>query len=215
MTDHIRNVLADGCQAHDFNPASLHIMGTKGDNNRQRIVEAADQLFYTRGYNQTSFRDISDVTGIPRGNFYYYFKTKDEILGAVVDSRLSGFREMLNACEKASSEPRQRILCFTDMMSASEDNIVKTGCPVGTLSSELAKDDDSFQDIARAVFTLIHKWLAEQFTAMGFSDVNDKAMDLLARMQGITVMACAFNDRDFLRKSLADIKTSINAMALN
>lgn len=190
-------------------------MGTKGDNNRQRIVEAADQLFYTRGYNQTSFRDISDVTGIPRGNFYYYFKTKDEILGAVVVSRVSGFKEMLSTCEKASSDPRQRILCFTDMLSASEDSIVKTGCPVGTLSSELAKDDDGFQDMARAVFTLIHKWLAEQFTAIGVSEANDKAMDLLARMQGITVMACAFKDRSFLRRSLEDVKASINAMTLN
>jgi AcrR family transcriptional regulator len=190
-------------------------MGTKGDNNRQRIVEAADQLFYTRGYNQTSFRDISDVTGIPRGNFYYYFKTKDEILGAVVDARVKDFKEMLSACEKSSSDPRQRILCFTDMLSASEDNIVKTGCPVGTLSSELAKDEDDFQDIARAVFTLIQKWLAEQFSEIGVGEADDKAMDLLARMQGVTVMACAFNDRSFLRRSVADIKTSINNMTLN
>ena len=48
-------------------------MGTKGEGNRQRIIEAADNLFYRRGYNQTSFQDISDATGIPRGNFYYYF----------------------------------------------------------------------------------------------------------------------------------------------
>lgn len=199
----------------NLNLASLYIMGTKGDSNRQRIVDAADQLFYTRGYNQTSFRDISDVTGIPRGNFYYYFKTKDEILGAVVGSRVSGFKEMLSACEKASSDPRQRVLCFTDMMSSSEDSIIKTGCPIGTLSSELAKDDDGFEDIARAVFTLVRKWLAEQFTAMGLSDVNDKAMDLLARMQGITVMSCAFNDRSFLRRGIVDMKASINAMTLN
>ena len=49
-------------------------MGTKGENNRTRIIEAADQLFYKHGYNQTSFSDIADITGIPRGNFYYYFK---------------------------------------------------------------------------------------------------------------------------------------------
>ena len=58
-------------------------MGTKGEGNRQRIVDAADSLFYRRGYNQTSFQDISDATGIRRGNFYYYFKTKYEILESV------------------------------------------------------------------------------------------------------------------------------------
>jgi TetR/AcrR family transcriptional repressor of nem operon len=208
-------VLAAAYPVHGPNPASLYIMGTKGDNNRQRIVEAADQLFYTRGYNQTSFRDISDITGIPRGNFYYYFKTKDEILGAVVDSRVAGIKEMLSACEEASSDPRQRVLCFADMLSAAEDSIVQTGCPVGTLSSELAKDEGNFKDIARVVFTLMVNWLTEQFVSMGLGDAKDKAMNLMARMQGITVMACAFNDLDFLRRSFADVKASVNAMVLN
>ena len=85
-------------------------MGTKGSVNRQRIVDAADHLFYSRGYNQTSFSDISDETGIPRGNFYYYFKTKEDILAAVVETRLSGLRKMLQACEAASSDPKDRLL---------------------------------------------------------------------------------------------------------
>ena len=76
-------------------------MGTKGSANRQRIVEAADHLFYSRGYNQTSFSDISDETGIPRGNFYYYFKTKEDILAAVVESRLADFKQLLSHCEES------------------------------------------------------------------------------------------------------------------
>jgi len=83
-------------------------MGNKGDNNRQRIVEAADQLFYTRGYNQTSFRDISLNTGIPRGNFYYYFKTKDDILNAVIESRVKFYSGMLAQCESLAAQPTGR-----------------------------------------------------------------------------------------------------------
>lgn len=190
-------------------------MGTKGDNNRQRIIEVADHLFYTRGYNQTSFRDISDETGIPRGNFYYYFKTKDEILDAVVDARVKAFNHMLSACDAATPDPRKRILCFTSMLSASEENILQSGCPIGTLSSELAKDGDELLEVSRAVFTQVRKWLAEQFTTMGFKEADTKAMDLLARMQGVTVMACAFKDRKFLRKSHEDIQAWINNMSLN
>ena len=59
-------------------------MGSKGEGNRQMIVEAADHLYYTRVFHQTSFRDISDVTRIPRGNVDYYFKPKDDILYAEV-----------------------------------------------------------------------------------------------------------------------------------
>lgn len=190
-------------------------MGNKGDNNRQRIVTAADQLFYRRGYNQTSFRDISDETGIPRGNFYYYFKTKEDILGAVVDARVSAFEEMLEACESSASDPRERLLCFTNMLSDSEDNVLQAGCPIGTLSSELAKVDDDYQELSRAVFTLIRQWLAAQFSALGSSNSDEKAMDLLARMQGVCVMGCAFDDRKFLRRSLADLQTWVNSQTLS
>ncbi|NOR42253.1 MAG: TetR family transcriptional regulator, partial [Gammaproteobacteria bacterium] len=71
-------------------------MGKKGEGNRQRIITAAEDLFYKGGYNQTSFQDISDATNIPRGNFYYYFKTKEDILNAVIDARVSTLSTLLN-----------------------------------------------------------------------------------------------------------------------
>ena len=190
-------------------------MGNKGENNRQLIVEAADQLFYTRGYHQTSFRDISDATGIPRGNFYYYFKTKDDILNAVVETRLQVYGEILEGCEQKSSDPRQRLLCFSNMLSSFEDSIVVNGCPVGTLCSELAKDESGLQKISRAVFSLMRSWLREQFEALNCSNADNKAMDMLARIQGITVMASAFGDRDFIHRSLSELQVWIDRQTVN
>ena len=190
-------------------------MGSKGENNRQLIVEAADQLFYTRGYHQTSFRDISDATGIPRGNFYYYFKTKDDILNAVVESRVQIYNEMLQACEQQSNDPHQRLLCFSNMLSKFEDSIVVNGCPIGTLCSELAKDKVDFKEVSRAVFSLMRSWLAEQFSALNCANADDKAMDMLARMQGVTVMASAFSDRDFIHRSLLELQDWLNEQVLS
>ena len=190
-------------------------MGSKGESNRQLIVEAADQLFYTRGYHQTSFRDISDATGIPRGNFYYYFKTKDDILNAVVESRVQVYSEMLQACEQESSAPRQRLLCFSNMLSNFEDNIVLNGCPIGTLCSELAKDEADLKEVSRAVFLLMREWLTEQFTALNCANADDKAMDMMARIQGITVLASAFGDRDFIHRSLTELQAWINNLKVN
>ena len=63
-------------------------MARKSERTRQRIIEAANRLFYHRGYNQTSFSDVVEAAGVPRGNIYYYFKTKDEILEAAIDHRI-------------------------------------------------------------------------------------------------------------------------------
>lgn len=62
---------------------------------REQIVEAADRLFYEHGYARTSFADIAGAVQISRGNFYYHFKTKDEILDAVIALRLANTRRML------------------------------------------------------------------------------------------------------------------------
>src|SRR5688500_768121 len=55
---------------------------------RDQIVAAADQLFYRRGFEHTSFSDIADAVRISRGNFYHHFKSKDDILDAVIGARL-------------------------------------------------------------------------------------------------------------------------------
>ena len=62
---------------------------------RDHIVEAADRLFYRHGFEHTSFSNIADAVRISRGNFYYHFKSKDEILDAVIRQRLAGTEAML------------------------------------------------------------------------------------------------------------------------
>jgi len=188
-------------------------MGTKGENNRARIIEAADELFYKRGYNQTSFSDIADITGIPRGNFYYYFKTKDDILAAVVDARIRHYQEGLLNCDSVSDNPRERLLAFIDNMAANEDAVVDSGCPIGSLCAELAKDTEALQSKSREVFELLRDWICRQFEALGFTDAEYKAMDMLARMQGVAVMASTFKNNDYLRRSINDLKDWINSFS--
>ena len=190
-------------------------MGTKGEGNRQRIIDAADALFYQRGYNQTSFQDISDATGIPRGNFYYYFKTKDEILDAVVTTRAADMSDLLTRCEKQSDDPRQRLLLFSNMLDSSKHNLIQLGCPIGSLSTELAKDEPALQEKSREVFIVLRNWISIQFEQLGLNNADNLAMDLLAKLQGVSVMACAFEDIDFVTRSHADIKEWINTKTLS
>lgn len=190
-------------------------MGTKGEGNRQRIIDAADNLFYRRGYNQTSFQDISDATGIPRGNFYYYFKTKDEILDAVVHSRVAELAAMLAQCEAETDDARQRLLLFSNMLEHKREDVIQSGCPIGSLSSELAKDGTGLQEMSRQAFVLLRDWIKQQFETLGVMNADDLAMDLLARLQGVTVLACAFKDSDFVHRSHQEIKDWINVKTMN
>lgn len=170
---------------------------------RDRIVEAADWLFYRRGFDHTSFADIADTVGISRGNFYYHFKTKDAILTAVIDLRLTQTRAMLNRFDRDRQGPKDRINCFIQILISNQVEILRYGCPVGGLVSELAKLDHTARDQANAIFTLYRDWLTAQFTQLGQAENSDGlAMHLLARSQGVATLASAFHDAAFIQSEV-------------
>lgn len=173
---------------------------------RQQIVEAADRLFYERGFEATSFADIASVVGLSRGNFYYHFKTKDEILEAVIAHRLSKTRAMLDAWEAEAKTPADRIHSFIQILITNQTKIMVYGCPVGTLCNELAKLDHIAKDRAAELFTLFRDWLSRQFSALGHdAKAGELAMHILMRSQGVAALATAFRDEAFVRREVDDM----------
>jgi AcrR family transcriptional regulator len=171
--------------------------------NRERIVEAADQLFYRQGFEHTSFSDIAEAVQLSRGNFYYHFKTKDQILDAVIDLRLANTRRLLQQWEAESEEPADRIRSFIHILIANKAKIKLYGCPVGTLCTELAKLNHGSHGEANELFTLFRIWLRRQFKRLGCgADADRLAMHLLARSQGVATLASAFHDEKFIRREV-------------
>jgi len=170
---------------------------------RDNIVDAADQLFYRQGYEHTSFSDIAGAVQISRGNFYYHFKTKDEILNAVINVRLADRRRMLDQWEIEGKHPADRIRSFIHILITNRSKIKRYGCPIGTLSTELAKLSHASQDDANKLFSLFRAWLRRQFTLLGReTDADALAMHLLARSQGVATLANAFHDEKFIKQEV-------------
>lgn len=178
-----------------------------GMRTRQQIVAAADELFYRRGFEHTSFAMIAEHVGISRGNFYHHFKSKDEILTAVIEARQAATRETVAAWEEQAASPLDRVECFLRIVITNGEAIRQFGCPVGTLASELAKLDHASRDQAIGIFSIFRSWLAEQFMALG----NDKeradelAMHVLAFSQGVATLFNALGDEAFVEREVTRI----------
>lgn len=179
---------------------------------RRQIVDVADRLFYERGFEATSFADIAKDVGLSRGNFYYHFKTKDEILAAVIQQRATNTREMLASWAEGTESPADRILNFIHILIANQTKIMAHGCPVGTLCNELAKLGHAAKDDASGLFSLFREWLATQFKALGCNaDADALALHLLMRSQGVAILATALRDDDFIRREVADMEAWLHA----
>ena len=55
------------------------------DERKNEIIDTAQNLFMTKGYSACSVAEIIDAIGIAKGTFYHYFKSKEEVLDAIVD----------------------------------------------------------------------------------------------------------------------------------
>jgi len=182
-------------------------MTQKGELLRQRIVTAADQLFYKNGYENTSFSDIASAVDISRGNFYYHFKSKDEILNAVLDVRVADIEQMLTDWDKTYPDPRQGILFYIDILTNNQGNIKQHGCPIGGMCTELAKLNHGMQDDANKMYVVFRDWLSEKFKQLGYSkNAKQLAMHMLARMQGIASITHSFDDPNFLKYEVKLLK---------
>jgi AcrR family transcriptional regulator len=175
-------------------------MASKGEKTRNDIIACAKTLFYQRGYEATSFSDIVETSGLFRGNIYHYFKTKDEILQAVIAQRATEIRDWLNWLATQHTDPKTRIQAIVNMVAGNTD-MTKYGCPIGSMNIELGKHRPELQQQARVLFDLFRDWLAQQFVSLGYGDQSrDLALHMLGRAQGIAVIAQIYGDVNLLKQ---------------
>lgn len=171
-----------------------------------RIVEAADDLFYRQGFERTTFADISSAVNISRGNFYYHFKTKDEILNSVISYRIEKTESLLQKWDKCDDNPRDRIVKFINILVVNRDKIRNYGCPVGTLTMELSKLSHPAQTDANRLVLLFKNWLKSNFRKLGIkNEAEFYALHLLARSQGVATISNALKSKKFVMNEIKDM----------
>jgi AcrR family transcriptional regulator len=75
---------------------------------RRRIQEVALELFTEQGYEATSLREIAERLGVTKAALYYHFKTKEEIIGSLIDDRLTLLRELVDWAQAQPRTPELR-----------------------------------------------------------------------------------------------------------
>ncbi len=132
--------------------------GTKtrhGRSTREAILAAATRLIHVHGYNQTSLDDVLRESGVGKGNFYYHFKSKEDLGYAILDLVIGSFlRQTLDPCfADPEVRPLSQIRCFLDrLVEAQRKRNCVGGCPLGNLAAELADVHEGFRTRLADVF---------------------------------------------------------------
>jgi TetR/AcrR family transcriptional repressor of nem operon len=134
---------------------ALETRSAKGAATRDQILDAATRLIHLRGYHSTSLDDVLRESGVGKGNFYYYFKSKEELGYAILDrlSRLFVDRVLGPAFGDPSGDPVVQLDQFLDrLLDGQRQRKCVGGCPMGNLASELSDVHEGFRQRLVGVF---------------------------------------------------------------
>src|SRR5579859_2064882 len=153
---------------------------------RERLVAAACQVLWEQGVERTTLADIALAAGVPVGNVYYYFKTKDQLVEAAITAYGGELQAMLSALDRRRT-PQARLKGLVRALMEQAELVARYGCPFGTLSCELDKRADGLDRTAAEVLGIMVDWTERQFGAMDRADARDLAIALISSYQGVSL----------------------------
>jgi TetR/AcrR family transcriptional regulator, transcriptional repressor for nem operon len=156
---------------------------------RERLVAAACDVMYRQGAAAATLANVAEAADVPLGNVYYYFKTKEDLIGAAVRAHADELTSGVAALEQRHRTPRARLKALVGVLARHRDLIAKYGCPYGTLSSELCKRAGGSDRLAAPLMQIPLDWAEQQFRAMRRRDSHDLAVELIAAYQGAAVLS--------------------------
>jgi TetR/AcrR family transcriptional regulator, transcriptional repressor for nem operon len=184
----------------------------RGPGKRERLVAAAGQVLYEQGVERSTLADIAAAADVPVGNVYYYFKTKDALVSAVIESHRQTFGEII-AQLNLQDGPAGRLKALLQALTVRRERLASYGCRIGSLSSELDKRDDELRTDAGSILAGLIDWAEVQFGAMGRTDARELAVALIAAYEGIVLLAAALRDPALISTETDRLGRWIESMA--
>jgi AcrR family transcriptional regulator len=179
---------------------------------RHRLIAAASKLLHQQGAEKTTLAEIAQCADVPAGNIYYYFKTKDDIIAAVIEAHVRQSKAALATIDSSHRSPKSRLKALVGEYARQSEVIALSGCPHGSLCSELDKRPGSSDLPLADLMRVPIEWAEEQFRALGRSDAHDLAVSLVAAYQGSALLANTFRDPNILAREARRLNRWIDTL---
>ncbi len=117
-------------------------------NTKQKILEAGARIIHHKGFHHTGIQEVLNAAGVPKGSFYFYFKSKDDFGLQLIDFFNSMYLGMLEPILKNEKLPPLKRLekIFDFYTSLFKEIDYQCGCPIGNLSQEMGDLNPAFSD---------------------------------------------------------------------
>lgn len=110
---------------------------------KEEIIAIAANLIHEYGYHNIGIKKILDEADIPKGSFYHYFKSKEDLALCVIEFHIQNTKIWFSQLDQNIDGLRAFFNLFFQKLDEME---YKKGCPIGNLILELADYKESFRE---------------------------------------------------------------------
>jgi AcrR family transcriptional regulator len=178
---------------------------------RERLVASATELLRSQGVHRTTLAEVAARAEVPLGNVYYYFKARDDLVGAVIEQWKSVLGDQLGRLGERGT-PQSRLKGLAELWTASAAMVAADGCPLGGLSYELNKCHDALSDHAGELLATLLDFAEAQFRELRLRDPRGLAVHLISGIQGAALLANTFGDAPLLRAEVRRLERWIDEL---
>ncbi len=189
----------------------------KGEETKERIIDASLELLHRRGYYDTSINDIIDNSGIKKGSLYFHYKSKDALIIEVLNEALERYEKQINEGVKHATASDQIIDMIDAITGYHMKGDISKGCLFGNMALEIGHDGS---DISVLVESIFKRWenqfisLLTQAEKKGEIKLKEPvevlARMLLASIEGGVLLSKISGDTESLKGCMQFLKAMIN-----
>jgi TetR/AcrR family transcriptional repressor of nem operon len=164
-------------------------MGRKSDAG-ERLLAAGAELFGRRAYSSVGVAEICAAAGVPKGSFYYFFRSKQDLALSIVDTHWARQREqwvdILGQPGTAADRIRE---LFVATAQVQRDALADAGVVAGSLFGNLALELSSTEPGVRARLEEIFDSQVQMIEDALGEGSHDLATSVVAQLEGLVLMA--------------------------
>jgi len=148
------------------------------------LLDQGIALLWSKGYNATSVNDIVKAAEIPKGSFYFYFKSKEDFAVQAIEKYFNDqFPQTLEVLKDPDFSPKQRLLNFYEYRSEylKKELQNKMGCMGCNLASEMAEHNEAIRNVLSCKGNHVRSHIAiviEEAQELGELNKDIVALDL-------------------------------------
>lgn len=176
---------------------------------KERILFTARDLIYKQGYSATSVNDILESASVGKGQFYYYFTSKEDIAKQVIQMNINEWRfYLLNDILAPSDNPKEDFLKMIQWFSREIDNTkIFHGCHIGNLIVEFSTKNEKFRLMLEKLMLDFADLLAKKLMDLSpkysnYDEAYSEAKFIIATIQGNVILLKVTQNANVLKENL-------------